>query len=71
MTGRRQQSDPGPPQRPPECRVVTQDRRLEVLEGVVGIDAQFLRQPPADPGVALQRVRLPSAPVQREHELPE
>src|SRR5262249_6816117 len=53
-----------------ERRVLAEDRLLQFPELGSGLQAQLIAQCPADPLEGGERVRLPSAPVEREHELP-
>ena len=50
-----------------ECRVVGKHLLVEVLHRFARIDAEFVAQLPAQPVVAVQRLGLPSRPVQGEH----
>ena len=52
-----------------ERRVLDEDAPLQVLERSPRLDAQLVGEGPAAGGVALERLGLAAAPVQREHEL--
>ncbi len=67
--GRRRRRGDGPAGRG-EIRVVLQDRPLEPLQRGVGLQAELVVEPPPKAGVGGQRVRLPAAAVQGEHQLP-
>ena len=54
---------------PVEGRVVCQHRCVQSLQRLARVDAELVGQQIADPPVGGQRVGLPAAPVQRQHEL--
>jgi hypothetical protein len=49
-------------------RGLPQDRRLELAERRAWLEAEFLDQSPACGLIGLQRLGLPSAAVQRDHQ---
>jgi hypothetical protein len=50
--------------------LLPQHRPLELAELLAGLDAQLLREHRPGPAVRGQRIGLPSAAVQREHQKP-
>ena len=52
-----------------QARILTQDAQLELPERRPGVDAELLDERPASALEPLQRVGLPAAAVQREHQL--
>ena len=54
---------------PVQCRVVGEHGGVQALQRLAGIDAELPGEQVADPPVGGQRVGLPAAPVQRQHEL--
>src|SRR5262249_62344361 len=52
-----------------QSRVLTQDAQLELLECVSWVDAELFHERPASALEDVERVRLPIAAVQREHQL--
>ena len=54
---------------PVERRVVGEDRCVQALQRLAGVDAEFAGEQFADPLVGGERVGLPAAAVQRQHEL--
>ena len=53
-----------------ELRVLAQDRALESLQLGPRLEAELVREPPAALAIGLERIRLPSGAVEREHQLP-
>ncbi len=51
-----------------EVGILAQDRLLEALELGRGIDAELVDERLAGPAVGVERIRLPAAPVEREHQ---
>ena len=66
LHGRRRQAGDGRAQ----LWVVTQDRPLQLLQLRARLGPELLDECPASRGVRVQRVGLPTRPVQREHEVP-
>jgi hypothetical protein len=52
-----------------ERRILSQDGRFQLADRLTGIYPQVLREGVPQPLVGRQRVRLPSAPVERHHQL--
>ena len=52
-----------------ECRIAREDLTLEELQWRAGIEAELLARDLASILVGVQRVRLPTRPIEREHEL--
>ena len=52
-----------------QARILTEDAQLELPERRPGVDAELLDQRPASALERVQRVGLPAAAVQREHQL--
>ena len=57
------------PGRQVQARVLTEDAQLELLERRPGVDAELLDERPASALEHVQRVGLPAAAVEREHQL--
>src|SRR5437764_7037030 len=52
-----------------QCRVLCQDRLLELLKIAAGLEPELLDQPASRGSIALERVGLATRSVQREHQL--
>ena len=61
--------DRGPVVVPVKRGVVSEDGGVQALQGLAGVDAEFTGEQVAHPPVGGQRVGLPDAAIQRQHEL--